>query len=173
MTPNSSTFIFTSTCSQDELCIIIRASWHSTKNVTISPSVIYSILASPCNWTGTPNTKRCWLTFLYIIHIKGKRYHIIIFEECCWNAAVLQERTWPASKDCYLYNDLMTRLLTSISLRSTLDTMAALDFLNSLAKNKNKKKPHKNPFMGSSVSITPKRETFLFTWCCLLSRKCV
>lgn len=69
---------------------------------------------------------------LIFFHTKGKWHHIIILEECCQHH-ILQVWTWPASKDCYLYKDMMTRLLTSISFRSTLDTMAAVDFLKSLA----------------------------------------
>lgn len=86
------------------------------------------------------------------IHTKKRetvsRY--MIFEECCHHR-VLQERTQPASKDCYLYKDTMTRLLTSISLRSTL---AAVDFLNSLAR---------KPF---GILLNQKRNLYLhdFVW---------
>lgn len=57
----------------------------------------------------------------------------------------------------------MTRLLTSISLRSTLDTMAALDFLNSLAKNKQnktKKKKKQEPFWGRLFLLHQKEKPF-------------
>lgn len=64
---------------------------------------------------------------------KGKWYHLIVFKEGCQHH-VLQEWTRPASKDCYLCKDPMTRLLTSISFRSTLDTLAAVDFFNNLAR---------------------------------------
>lgn len=73
---------------------------------------------------------------------KGKGYHSIIFEEHCLHH-VLKVWIWPGSKDCYLYKDMMTRLLTSISLRSTLDMMDSFNNLNPLR---------------SPVSIKPKEK---------------
>lgn len=117
----------------DNAFTLIGSSLHFTtpKNLWDTVSVAWLF-----NWAGTPNIEMLVLTFFcYCVRNtqeKGKGITLSYLKRAVNTMFCRSGLSLPAKT--YLCKDMMTRLLTSISFRSTLDTMAAVDFLNNLAR---------------------------------------